>query len=95
MFYSIKSVYDKKELPLPEPGAMCYMMSKQQYFSCKAGNSVPHLIFWFPKTDDMFWGAESSDSPVDVHQHSPRPITEFDISVSKWSDGTDAPKNQQ
>ena len=95
MFDSIKSAYDKKELPLPEPGAMCYMMSKQQYFSRKAGNADPHLMFWFPKTDDMFWGAASSDSPVDVHQYSPQPITEFDISVSKWSDGTEAPRNPQ
>jgi hypothetical protein len=26
-----------------------------------------------------------------VHQYSPEPITEFIISVSKWSDGTAAP----
>jgi hypothetical protein len=25
---------------------------------------------------------------VYVHQYSPQPITEFIISVSKWSDGT-------
>ena len=91
MFDSIKAAYDKKELPLPEAGSMCYMTSKQQFFSRKIGNADPHLMFWFPKTDDMFWGAEASDSPVDVHQYSPQPITEFDISVSKWSDGTPAP----
>jgi hypothetical protein len=91
MFDSIKAAYDKKELPLPEPGSMCYMTSKQQYFSRKVGNADPHLMFWFPKTDDTFWGAAASDSPVDVHQYSPQPITEFDISVSKWSDGTPAP----
>ncbi|MGB6677752.1 MAG: hypothetical protein WBE44_13745 [Terriglobales bacterium] len=88
MFDSIKAAYDKKELPLPEPGAMCYMMSKQQYFSRRVGNADPHLMFWFPKTDDAFWGADASGSPVDVHQYSPQPITEFDISVSRWSDGT-------
>jgi hypothetical protein len=27
---------------------------------------------------------------VYVHQYSPEPITEFIISVSKWSDGTSA-----
>jgi collagenase-like PrtC family protease len=27
------SALDKKELPAMEPGAMCYMMSKQQYLS--------------------------------------------------------------
>jgi hypothetical protein len=91
MFDSIKAAYDKKELPLPEAGSMCYMMSKQQFFSSKVGNADPHLMFWFPKTDDKFWGAEGSDSPVNVHQYSPQPITEFTISVSKWSDGTAAP----
>jgi hypothetical protein len=30
MFDSIKAAFDKKELPMPESGAMCYMMSKQQ-----------------------------------------------------------------
>jgi hypothetical protein len=90
MFDSIKATYDKKELPLPEPGAMCYMMSKQQYFSRKARNADPHLMFWFPQKDNLSWGAEFPGSPVDVHEYSPQPITEFDISVSKWSDGTPA-----
>ena len=88
MFDSIKAAYDKKELPLPEPGAMCYMMSKQQYFSRKAGNADPHLMFWFPQKGHIDWGADFPGSPVDVHQYSPQPITEFDISVSRWSDGT-------
>src|ERR1700727_1405470 len=91
MFDSIKSAYDRKELPLPEPGSMCYMMSKQQYFGRKYGNADPHLMFWFPKTDDKFWGAGLSGSPVYVHQYFPEPITEFIISVAKWSDGTAAP----
>jgi hypothetical protein len=93
IFDGVKAAFDKKELPLPEPGAMCYMMSKQQYFGRKYGNADPHLMFWFPKTDDRFWGAGLHGSPVYVHQYSPQPITEFIISVSKWSDGTDAPKD--
>jgi hypothetical protein len=91
MFDRIKAAYDRKELPLPEPGSMCYMMSKQQYFGRKYRNADPHLMFWFPKTNDMFWGAGLPGSPVYVHQYSPEPITEFIISVSKWSDGTAAP----
>src|SRR5271154_504599 len=94
MFDSIKAAYEKKELPLPEPGSMCYMMSKQQYFGRKYGNADPHLMFWFPQKDHLNWGAEFPGSPVDLHQYSPQPITEFDISVSKWSDGTAAPKNE-
>jgi hypothetical protein len=93
MFDSIKAAYDKKELPLPGAGEICYMMSKQQYFGRKYGNADPHLMFWFPKTDDMFWGGGLPGSPVYVHQYSPEPITEFTISVAKWSDGTDAPKD--
>jgi hypothetical protein len=31
MFDSIKAAFEKKELPMPESGTMCYMMSKQQY----------------------------------------------------------------
>jgi len=91
MFDRIKAAYDRKELPLPELGSMCYMMSKQQYFGRKYGNADPHLMFWFPKTNDMLWGAGLPGSPVYVHQYSPEPITEFIISVSKWSDGTAAP----
>jgi len=49
MFDRIKAAYDRKELPLPELGSMCYMMSKQQYFGRKYGNADPHLMFWFPK----------------------------------------------
>jgi hypothetical protein len=95
MFDSIKSAFDKKELPLPEPGAMCYMMSKQQYFGRKYGNADPHLMFWFPQKKQLNWGADFPGSPVDVHQYSPQPITEFDISVSKWSDGTAAPTDSR
>jgi hypothetical protein len=94
MFDGIKAAYDKKELPLPELGSMCYMTSKQQYFSRKVGNADPHLMFWFPQKDHLSWGAEFPGSPVDIHQYSPQPITEFDISVSKWSDGTDATKGE-
>jgi hypothetical protein len=93
MFDSIKAAFNKKELPLPAPGSMCYMMSKQQFFSRKVGNADPHLMFWFPQQDHMDWGADSPDSPVDVHQYSPQPITEFAIDVSKWSDGTAAAKD--
>jgi hypothetical protein len=85
----LKAAYDNKQLPLPEPGSMCYMMSKQQYFGDKIGNAGDsHLMFWFPQGEHVNWGAEGSDSPVDVHEYSPQPITEFSISVAKWSDGT-------
>jgi hypothetical protein len=91
----LKAAYDSKQLPLPEHGSMCYMMSKQQYFGDNIGNAGDsHLMFWFPEGEHMDWGADAADSPVDVHQYSPQPITEFTISVSKWSDGTAVGPNQ-
>lgn len=94
MFDAIKTAYAKKELPLPEPGSMCFMMSKQQYFSRKYKNADPHTMFWFPKADNMDWGAGLPGSPIYIHQDSPDPVTTFIISVSQWSDGSDAPKNE-
>jgi hypothetical protein len=90
MFDSLKAAFEKKELPLPAPGSMCYMMSKQQYFGRKYGNADPHLMFWFAQADKVSWGAGLAGSPVYVHQDSPDPITTFIISVEKWSDGTAA-----
>jgi hypothetical protein len=66
MFGSIKGAFDKKALPLPEPGSLCYMMSKQQYFGRKYGNADPHLMFWFPKQVICLGGLPAS--PVYVHQ---------------------------
>jgi hypothetical protein len=84
----LQAAYGNQELPLPANGSMCYMMSKQQNFGDKEGNAGDsHLMFWFPQADHMEWGAEASDSPLDVHQYSPQPISEFTISVAKWSDG--------
>jgi hypothetical protein len=94
IFDGIKAAFDKKELPLPEPGAMCYMLSKQQYFGHTYGNADPHLMFWFPQKDHMAWGAGLPGSPVYVHQDSPDPITTFVISASRWSDGTAAPTDE-
>jgi hypothetical protein len=51
MFDAIKAAIDKKELPAPESGAMCYMMSKQGYLSNRDGHWRPHLMFFAPLTE--------------------------------------------
>jgi hypothetical protein len=66
MFDRTKTEFDKSELPVPEPGSMCYMRSKQQNFGPKYANSDPHLMFWFPQKDHMNWGADFPGSPVGV-----------------------------
>ena len=94
MIASIKAGFDNKELPAPEPGAMCYMMSRAGYLNDAVGHYVPHLMFYFPLTDKSSWGADLRDSPVTLNpqfQGGPEPITEFVIPVGKWSDGKAAP----
>ena len=94
MIDDIRAEFDKKELPSPEPGAMCYMMSRTGHLNDAIGHFVPHLMFYFPLTDKSSWGADLPDSPVTMNpqfQGGPEPITEFVIPVSKWSDGTAAP----
>ncbi len=94
MIDSIKAAYDDKELPAPEPGAMCYMMSRAGYLNDSLGHYVPHLMFYFPLTDKSSWGADLPDSPVTLNpqfRDGPEPITEFVIPVAKWSDGRAAP----
>jgi hypothetical protein len=41
MFEVIEAAFDKKELPTPESGAMCYMMSEQGYLSYRDGHCAP------------------------------------------------------
>ena len=91
MFESIKAAFDSKELPRIESGAMCYMMSKQQYLNDSAGQWHPHLMFFMPGTDPATWGADLPDSPILETKDPEDRLTVFLIPVGKWSDGTAAP----
>jgi len=85
----IKAAFEKKELTAPEPGAMCYMMSKQQYLGDSNGHWHPHLMFFVQLTDSAAWGADSPRSPVltlPVDTWERRTV--FLVPVAKWSDGT-------
>ena len=87
---TIFAAVDKKELPAVEPGAMCYMLSKQGDGGDGVEHGPPHLMFYFPQTDPAIWGANLPGSPVlglnDDREH----VTTFVISVQRWSDGTEA-----
>jgi len=91
MFESIKSGLDKGELPAPEPGAMCYMLSKQGYLNDHDGHWHPHLMFFVPRAEAATWGAGLAGSPILVTDDAEDRMTVFLIPVAKWSDGTDAP----
>jgi hypothetical protein len=86
---AIFAAVDKKELLAVEPGAMCYMMSKQGYGADGAEHGPSHLMFYFPQTDPAIWGANLAGSPVigltDTREH----VTTFVVAVQHWSDGTE------
>ena len=91
MSEAVDAAFDKKELPLPESGAMCYMLSKQQYLSDRGEHWHPHLMFFLPLTDPVAWGAGLPGSPVIAVKSTLDRLTLFLIPVGSWSDGTPAP----
>ncbi len=87
-----------KQLPVPEPGSMSYMMSKHGNLGDGVGPWLSHLMFYAPKADGAkdgaSWGADLPASPVilDTSRHlMPEPETIFMVPVAHWSDGTLAP----
>jgi hypothetical protein len=87
----------KQELPPLEPGAMCYMMSKEQYLNDgEHHNWIAHLMFYTPLMDGAVWGADLPHSPVMLAPQfngNPEPIDVFMVPTGWWSDGTRAPVN--
>lgn len=79
---------DKKELPTMEPGAMCYMLSKQGYLDDSAGHWHPHLMFFAPLTEPERWGANAPGSPLLAQKVETDRLTIFMVPVGEWSDGT-------
>ena len=88
MMEAIVAGIDKKELPAMEPGAMCYMLSKQGYLSDRDGHWHPHLMFFVSQTDPAAWGADVPGSPVLAFNDTWEHLTTFLIPVRQWSDGT-------
>jgi hypothetical protein len=82
------SALDKKELPALEPGAMCYMMSKQQYLNDEGMSWHPHLMFFVSGDAAKSWGADLPGSPVIAANDPEERATIFMVVVGKWSDGT-------
>ena len=87
---AIITAVDKKELPAMEPGAMCYMMSKQGYGGDSVEHWPPHLMFYFSQTDPAIWGAGLPGSPIFAFRDTRENVTTFVIAVQRWSDGTEA-----
>ena len=85
----------KQKLPPLEPGAMSYMMSKEQHLNNGSRpNWMAHLMFYTPLMDSAVWGADLPHSPVirnPQFQGDPEPIDVFMVPTGRWSDGSSAP----
>ena len=86
-----------KQLPVPDPASMAYMLSKHGNLGDGVGPWVPHLMIYAPKSDGAnggaSWGADVPGSPVILNTSRrvmPEPETIFMLPVAHWSDGTAA-----
>src|SRR6266404_8863932 len=86
---AIASAVAKKDLPPMEPGAMCYMMSKQGYGGDSAPHWPSHLMFFYSDIDPAIWGANLPGSPIIAIADPLEHLTQFVIPVQHWSDGTE------
>ncbi len=89
MTAAIAAAIDKKELPPMEPGAMCYMMSKEGYGGATLPHWPSHLMFFYSDTDLAIWGANLPGSPVLGLTDTEERLTQFVVVVQCWSDGTE------
>jgi len=90
---AIAMALDKKELPALEPGAMAYMMSKQQYLNDRDKSWHSHTMFFSPGDMTKSWAADDPNSPVNVANAPEERVTILLVLADKWSDGSAAPSN--
>ncbi|EQD77190.1 chromate transporter [mine drainage metagenome] len=88
---ALASAFHRRALPALEPGAMCYMMSKEQYLGDRVKNWHPHLMFFVSGSATRSWGANLPGSPVIALNDPEERATIFLVLVNHWSDGTPAP----
>jgi hypothetical protein len=81
---AVRTAVAKKELGVPEPGSMSYMMSKEAYLTDQGGHNLAHVMFELPRDGVL------QDDPAFFVSWDPAPIIEFNVPVGVWSDGTSA-----
>jgi hypothetical protein len=88
---ALATALDHGKLPALEAGAMCYMMSKEQYLNDGVKSWHSHVMFFASGDVPASWGANLPGSPV-ISGHDPDArVTVFMVVVRQWSDGTPAP----
>jgi len=93
----MKAAAARKVLAVPAPGAMSYMLSKEQRLTDAPGPWRPHMMFHVPLADAAAWGANRPGSPIMLdtdHAPGPEPESVYMMAATEWSDGTPAPAHQ-
>ena len=88
---AIAAQLDSKELPALEPGAMAYMMSKEQYLNDRGKSWRPHTMFYSPGDMTKSWAADDPNSPFMMANDPQERATILFVLADKWSDGSAAP----
>jgi hypothetical protein len=89
---AVASAMDSKKLPALEPGAMSYMMSRQQYLGAAGKHWHPHVMVFVSGDAAKRWGADLPGSPIMAANDPETRMTIFFIWAGHWSDGTPAPQ---
>jgi len=90
---AVATALETKELPALEPGAMAYMMSKQQYLNDQGKNWRSHTMFFSPGDMTKSWAADDPNSPVMMVNDPQERVTILLVLADKWSDGTASPSH--
>jgi len=85
---AIATALDQKQLPALEPGAMAYMMSRQQYLNDQGKAWRSHTMFFSPGDMTKSWAADAPNSPVMMVNDPQERVTILLVLADKWSDGT-------
>lgn len=88
---AISTAMDEKKFPALAPGAMCYMMSKEQYLNDQGKSWYPHLMFYVAGDSAPTWGANLPGSPVIAVNDAEARVTVMMVVVHHWSDGSPGP----
>lgn len=91
-----KAEFANHQVGAPVPGAMAYMMSKDQYINDPTpalgpARWYPHVMFFVSATDGSSWGANTPGGPLFSTTSDIEPISTYFLVVPKWSDGTPGP----
>lgn len=87
-----KQGYTSHAFPMPEPGAMAYMLSSEQILAPTKPHWMPHLMFYFARANPAGrWGTgDANGTVIEAPGDADSPIVLLLVPVRRWSDGKPA-----